>query len=100
MFELVKWRCGIAEAVTVYDDDIKSYVEDCKADLVSSGVPASLIDAETPGVITAVTLYVKAHLGNDRADSSKYMNMYSEKVFRLALEDPLGLEGGTETDVE
>lgn len=87
MLELIKKRCGIAAALTVYDEDIKAYIEDCKEDLLLSGVDKSLIDYEKPGVITAVTFYVKAHLGNDRMDTDKYMKLYQDKVFRLTLED-------------
>ena len=88
-FKLIKLRIGVAEAVTVYDDDIKSYIEDCVEDLFASGVDKSLIDAEKKGVITAITYYVKANLGNDRSDTEKYMDLYRKKVFRLALEDPI-----------
>ena len=99
MLEIIKKRCGIAQAIKVYDDDIQSYIEDCKEDLLESGVHRSLIEAEKPGIITAVTLYVKAYLGNDRADTEKYMDLYRKKVFRLALRDPVTSEQ-EEADVE
>lgn len=89
MLELIKIRCGIALQIKTYDDDINAYIEDCTDDMRASGVDKSLIDAETKGVITAVTCYVKANLGNDRADSDKYMEMYRDKVFRLTLENPI-----------
>lgn len=89
MLELIKKRCGIAAAVKVYDDDIEAYMEDCKADLILSGVEQSLVDNEHPGVITAMTFYIKAHLGNDRTDTEKYMRLYHDKVFRLTLEDAI-----------
>lgn len=88
MLDEVKARCGIASEITVYDDEIDGYIADADADLIASGVDASLIRAEKPGVVTAVTLYVKAHLGDDRSDTEKYMDMYRKKVFRLTLEDP------------
>lgn len=94
MLDLIKKRCGIAETVTIYDDDICSYIADCKEDLSVSGVPASLIEEETDSIITAVTFYVKANLGNDRSDTTRYMDLYRKKVFRLALEE------GDEADVE
>lgn len=87
MLELIKQRCGIADAVKVYDRDIISYIEDAKGDLKDSGVDASLIESEDQGVITAITLYVKAYLGNDREDTEKYMDLYRTKVFRLTLKD-------------
>ena len=88
MIELIKERCGIAAAITVYDNDIKSYIADCKEDMALAGVDEELIKAETPGVITAVTLYVKANLGNDRSDTEKYMELYHKKLFRLTLMEP------------
>lgn len=87
MLEIIKQRCGIASAIKVYDEDIKMYIEDCKEDLIASGVPKSLVERETPAIITAVTLYVKAYLGDDRTDTEKYLDLYRKKVFRLTLEE-------------
>lgn len=96
MFYLVKKRLGIADNVSVYDDDIKSYLADCEQDMLDSGVPKKTIDYQDDRVVTAATLYVKANLGNDRADTEKYMELYRRKVFRLTL-DPEGDETcGTE----
>ena len=92
MLSIIKMRCGIAEAINIYDEDIEMYIEDCKDDMLASGVPAHLIAEKKPGVITAVTFYVKANIGNDRSDTSRYMDLYRKKVFRLTLEG--------ETDVE
>lgn len=89
MLNQIKARCGIAEAVTVYDEEISSYIEDCKRDLLSSGVDASLIETKQDGVLTAVTLYVKAYLGDDRSDTDQYLKLYQAKVFRLTMEDPV-----------
>ncbi|MCD8096988.1 MAG: hypothetical protein LUE31_02920 [Lachnospiraceae bacterium] len=87
MLDLIKTRCGIAAAVTVYDDDIQSYIEDALEDLKDSGVSSTLLTEEAPCVVTAVTLYVKAYLGNDRSDTEKYMNLYRQKAFRLMLKE-------------
>lgn len=95
MFELVKKRCGVAAAVDTYDDDIAVYIEDCKEEMLASGVPETLISGEDKQVITAVTLYVKAYLGDDRQDTEKYMDLYRKKVFRLTLEGD-DAECGTE----
>lgn len=88
MLSLIKQRCGIADAVTVYDNDIRAYIEDASEDLVASGVDESLINTLNSGVITAITFYVKANIGDDRTDTDKYMDMYRKKVFRLTLMDP------------
>lgn len=86
MFYLIKKRLGIAENVTVYDDDIRSYLADCEQDMLDSGVPKKTVEYQDDRVVTAATLYVKANLGNDRTDTEKYMELYRQKVFRLTLE--------------
>lgn len=91
MLELVKERCGIAASVQVYDRDIEMYIEDCRADMIASGVAKKIAESEEhAGTLMAVTLYVKAYIGNDRTDTEKYLKLYRDKVFRLSLE-----EGGT-----
>lgn len=84
MLEIIKERCGIPEEIEVYDRDIGLYIQDCLEDMKASGVPEGILDS--PMAITAVTLYVKAHLGDDRSDTEKYMEMYRKKVFRMTLE--------------
>lgn len=85
MLGKIKLRCGIAKQVTVYDEEISGYIEDARADLIASGVPPDQVDAPDEQIVTAVTLYVKAHIGDDRSDTGVYMDMYRKKVFRLAL---------------
>ena len=96
MFYLIKKRLGIAENVTVYDDDIRSYLADCEQDMLDSGVPEKTVDCQDDRVVTAATLYVKANLGNDRADTEKYMELYRQKVFRLTLDPEEDETCGTE----
>lgn len=96
MFYLVKKRLGIADNVSVYDDDIKSYLADCEQDMLDSGVPKKTINYQDDRVVTAATLYVKANLGNDRADTEKYMELYRHKVFRLTLDPEEDETCGTE----
>ena len=85
LVDIIKERCGIPEEIDVYDRDIKMYLDDCLEDMKASGVPETVMN--DPRAITAATLYVKAHLGDDRADTDKYMEMYRQKVFRLTLEE-------------
>ena len=95
MLTAVKKRCGIAEGITVYDEEIAAYLDDCEQDLKASGVTEAVLQAEEHRnqILTAVTLYVKAYLGNDRTDTEKYMDLYRKKVFRLSLEGDDGLVG-------
>ena len=86
MLNRVKKRCGIAETVKVYDEEISSLIIDCAEDMERSGVPPGFIAAGGDSVVTATTFYVKAHMGNDRSDTEKYQKLYEKKVFRLTLE--------------
>ena len=94
MLQEVKLRCGIAPEIAVYDEEIEMYAADALEDMRASGVPDWLLDPErvNPQTLTAVTLYVKAYLGNDRTDTDKYLDLYRKKVFRLALEDEKNVE--------
>lgn len=85
MLDIIKERCGIPEEIEIYDRDISLYLKDCLEDMKASGVPESILD--DPRAVTAATLYVKAHLGDDRTDTEKYMELYRQKVFRLTLEE-------------
>lgn len=87
MLEKIKLRCGIAAGITVYDEEIRSYIADCMEELLLSGVPPALAESSSAGILTAVTLYVKAYLGNDRSDTNRYLDLYRKKVFRLTLMD-------------
>ena len=89
MLEKIKSRCGIPEDIDIYDTDIQLYINDCIVDMKASGVPEKLLDMNgiDPQVTTAVTLYVKAYLGDDRSDTETYLKLYRQKVFRLTMED-------------
>ncbi len=86
MLERIKQRCGIAYGVAAYDIEIEDYISECIQDLISSGVPENIAKSDNPAVITAITLYVKALIGDDRTDTQKYLELYRQKVFRLTLE--------------
>ncbi len=88
MLELIKKRCGIAPSVKIYDEDIMAYMEDCKSDMKASGVPESIaMNEQHEGTVTAMTMYVKAYLAEDTAETEKYLELYRKKVFRLTLEE-------------
>ena len=92
--EKIKLRCGIVSEINVYDEEISSLLEDCEQDMLAAGVTSEVMNDEEhlQQLITAATLYVKAHLGNDRTDTAIYMSMYRNKVFRLTLEGMDGVE--------
>lgn len=84
----IKSRCGIIPEVTAYDDVISGLLDDFEDVLISSGVKESVINDEKhrQQIITAATLYVKAHLGDDRSDTELYLKLCEKKIFRLTLE--------------
>ena len=93
LLTLVKMRCGIPESITAYDEsEIKPLIKDCMIDLQSSGLPVSILPESVedenpdPRVVTAISLYVLAHHGQDRSDTDLYMKMYRKKIFKLSLE--------------
>ena len=94
MLQAVKMRCGIAPEIIVYDEEIEMYIKDALEDMRASGVPEWLLSTKRihPQTLTAVTLYVKAYLGNDRTDTDKYLDLYRKRVFRLTLEDEKDVE--------
>ena len=59
-------------------DEFKSSVKDFPEELLEN--------EEDPQIMTAVSCYVKAYLGDDRTDTEKYLDLYRKKVFRLTLE--------------
>lgn len=91
-FSLIKKRCGIAGGGAAYDEDLRGYIQDSIDDMLSSGVPKTVLESEEErgheGAITAIVLYAKAYLGNDRTDTEKYLDLYRKKVSRLTLEGP------------
>lgn len=100
ILEKIKKRCGIAAAIKIYDEEIESYIEDCKEDMLASGVDKTIIEENRASVLTAITFYVKANLDIDKTiDPEKYMNLYREKVFRLSLEEPTILPAPIEPQV-
>ena len=82
MLEKIKKRCGIAEGVKVYNEDISDYIEDALEDMKTSGVPPDILkkDTDDPRVLTAVTLYVKAYLYHNMKDYDKAIEFYKKTI--------------------
>ncbi len=104
MLTKIKKRCGIAESITVFDDEIKDLMSSAKADLMSAGVLKEVLQSENKEYLNALTCYVKAYRGNDRTDTEKYLKMYRDLRFYLeflTIEDLAMLESLEEgaTDV-
>ena len=87
--EKLKNRMGI-DNVSIYDAELTDLMEAAKADILAAGVPSSLVEDEDERVDIAITAFVKANFADDRTNTTRYLSMYREMVFRLTLE-----EGGT-----
>lgn len=91
--DAVKLRMGLSPQIDEFDNNIIMMIEDAIHDLVASGVPKSFIHTDMPPVVTAITLYCMAmspdltYVGGGVTSADKYMQMYREKVARLALEE-------------
>ncbi len=92
---MIKTRCGIPAAVTVYDDsEIIPLIHDALDDMKSAGVPEDMLadgcntesDCINPRVLTAIALYVQGMRGSDRTDTTKYIRLYKNKLHKLMLE--------------
>lgn len=83
----IKVKCGIHSAVNAYDPEIEDYINDCIEEMKDSGVLESIIVSESEQVLTAISCYVKAFIGNDRTNTDKYLSLYRNKVFRLSLKE-------------
>ena len=82
MLEKIKKRCGIAEGINVYNEDISDYIEDALEDMKTSGVPPDILQKDTndPRVLTAVTLYVKAYLYHNMKEYDNAIEYYKKAI--------------------
>ena len=95
IIESVKLRCGIPEAITVYDEEFRQLITSCIDDMLTAGVPSTVIpsaytddesDNTTQRAITAITLYVQAYRASDRSDTTLYIRLYRNILHKLMLE--------------
>ena len=94
IIESVKLRCGIPASITVYDEEFRQLITSCIDDMLTAGVPSSVIpatytDEESDTIqrsITAITLYVQAYRDSDRSDTSQYIRLYRNILHKLMLE--------------
>ena len=87
---MAKFKCdGLDLVISEFSSFAQqTFVKDALEDMRNSGVPDSICDQNTDDkrVITAVTLYVKANLGDDPDNYESYLRRYKAKVFRLTME--------------
>lgn len=81
----VKARCGIPDAVSVYDSQVQSLVDYALFDLAESGVPAEMIETAGAPIVNAVAFFVKRDMAEDLAERERYDKLYDRAVFRLNL---------------
>lgn len=76
---IVKKRCYISS--NLFDDEISSLISSCILDCIETGISKEVFAEEKENefnslVLNCITNYVKAHRGNDRSDTDKYLKMY------------------------
>lgn len=92
MLEKIKARLGLVESLTVYDAEIEALIEHAKFDMLESGVPSELIDAEGAAVLNTITFFVKREFEDDITKAQRYDKLYNDSVFRLNLFNMEGYE--------
>lgn len=83
----IKDRLGIPAEITTYDGELTSVISAAQSDILASGVPSDLIEANDDRVVLAITAYVKANYGDDRSNTTRYTQIYQGIVFRLCQEE-------------
>ena len=86
----IKISLGIADSITTYDEELKFWISEAKDSMIkTAGVPEHLFSEDNidSRAVAAIIFYVKANYGNDRTDSSRYMNLFQKKVRQLQTED-------------
>ena len=87
MLEEIKARCYITTAI--YDKEIESLINSCIIDCINTGIKEELFEVSNEKyndlVLNCVTAYVKAHRGNDRTDTDKYLQMYLSMRDKMSL---------------
>lgn len=83
---LPKIRKVLRETSTEFDDEIKSYIETCEADLKGAGILSSFFTSENvdPQILQAVRWYCLSNYGLYNADMEKYAKAYASLKATLA----------------
>lgn len=74
MLETIKKRCRLS--TSAFDTEIMSLVEAAKTDLKIAGVKQEVLDNQGELLTNAISCFVKAYMGTDRSDSTRYLRMY------------------------
>ena len=93
----VKKAAGIPETVTVYDERIDDLIPDAVVEMITGGVPLSIIDEASPAVITTIAHYVCYELAGDIGETKNanwHHSEFENLEFLLSLEkDGATMEG-------
>ena len=88
MLKIIKSRCYISS--NLFDEEIQSLIDACILDCIETGIKKEVFDANEDGnydnlALNCITNYVKAHRGNDRTDTDKYLKMYESIRDKMSL---------------
>ncbi len=91
----IKKFLGIAEEITVYDEELTHWIQECIDTMTkTAGVPEHLITALDSRAVTAIVWYVRANFGPDRTDTNRCYTQYKHKLRELQTEDGGIWDGG------
>lgn len=96
MFDEIKQRLGIHDAVKTYDKQIQSLIEYALYDMEESGVSKDTLDSESAPVINCVAMFCEWHMEPDPTIAEAYHKMYDGAIFRLSINDAANTMGGVE----
>lgn len=85
MLNEIKARRGIPASVTVYDDEIKSYIEHAKFDMQLAGISDAFISDGTAPVLDTISYFIGREMAEDDAESARFDRLYQNSIFRLRL---------------
>lgn len=95
MLDTIKKRCYISSSI--YDDEINSLINACILDCEKTGISKSIFLEKEDGsyndlALNCITNYVKAHRGNDRYDTDKYIKIYESIRDKMSLSKEFSME--------
>lgn len=85
---IIKKRCYISSSL--FDEEICSLISSCISDCIDTGINKKVFFEIEDNkfnnlVLNCITNYVKAHRGNDRSDTDKYLKMYESIRDKMSL---------------
>lgn len=86
MLNSVKKSLRISESNTAFNEDIEEMIEECRMDLIQSGIFIEKANEdEDPLIRRAIKTYCKANFGLDNPDAERFQESYESLKRHLSL---------------